>query len=217
MTLMPTLKITSLSARSIDLAWLHPPKVKKELLLDLYYQISKAEVDNLTYEVVYEGKERICPITELKPLTKYTFKLRMGRMETETGQIIWSREFTEFETTTSDESVLSKASGRLLKAVSERDYELALELIKEHKGKLSMEARDKYGKTLLMIACQIGIPETIQLLLENGADPVATTRSEKTALTFAVTYGHLRAAEMILKKNPDLINYTDMGLFFIIF
>jgi ankyrin repeat protein len=34
-------------------------------------------------------------------------------------------------------------------------------LVRELGNQLSVEARDKYGKTLLMIACQVGAPENV--------------------------------------------------------
>ena len=97
--LLPTLKITSLSSRTVELAWLHPSKTRKELLNDIFYQVSRAELENLTFEVAYVGKDRMCSVAELKPLTKYVFKLRIGRME-EDELMHWSDGFAELEITT---------------------------------------------------------------------------------------------------------------------
>jgi ankyrin repeat protein len=50
-----------------------------------------------------------------------------------------------------------------------------------------------------------------RLLLNNGADPLAATKSGKTSLSMAVTAGQVKAAEIILRNNPNLVNFTDQG------
>lgn len=61
------------------------------------------------------------------------------------------------------------------------------------------------------MASQNGYPEIASILLQNGADPLATTKSGKTALSAAVSSGHVKVAEILLRTEPILINTIDMG------
>jgi hypothetical protein len=119
---IPALKVASVNSRAVDLAWLITSKIRTDLNDALFYQISKAEVDNLTSEIVYEGKDRICSVADLKPLTKYIFKLRVGQ-KYGTNDIDWSKEYTTIEIATPDETSIGKASNKLMKAITEGDVD----------------------------------------------------------------------------------------------
>lgn len=48
-------------------------------------------------------------------------------------------------------------------------------------------------------------------LLNHGANATATTKSGKTALNKAVSDGHLRVAELLIRHEPHLIRMKDFG------
>lgn len=62
--------------------------------------------------------------------------------------------------------------------------------------------------TALMIAAQWGDLPTVQLLLQNGADPVAVNSTEKNALIFASSKGHFEIVSLLLTY-PTNINSKD--------
>lgn len=49
------------------------------------------------------------------------------------------------------------------------------------------------------------------MLLNHQADPMASTKSGKTALSFAITFGQIKAAECLLQRDSTLIDFPDMG------
>ena len=49
------------------------------------------------------------------------------------------------------------------------------------------------------------------ILLQNGANAMATTKSGKTALNKAVSDGCLRVAEVLIRHEPRLIRQKDLG------
>ena len=102
---LPILKTTGFSPRSIELAWLYAQKGAPKASSNsppILYQVSRSEVGSQAYEVIYEGPDRMCSATELKPQTHYVFKLRIGSQPEDVNlPIPWSKEYVEFETSTS--------------------------------------------------------------------------------------------------------------------
>jgi serine/threonine-protein phosphatase 6 regulatory ankyrin repeat subunit B len=71
------------------------------------------------------------------------------------------------------------------------------------KNRTSVDAADAGGKTALHNAVQNGAHEAMQLLLDNGADPLLRTRELKTPLYFAAEKGDAAAADILLAL-PDV-------------
>lgn len=63
--------------------------------------------------------------------------------------------------------------------------------------------------SLLHYASISGWEDTINLLLDHGADPRQTCMTGETALHFAVSLQHAAAAETLLKRSQDLVNEAD--------
>ncbi|EGF79899.1 hypothetical protein BATDEDRAFT_35226 [Batrachochytrium dendrobatidis JAM81] len=212
-SVLPVLKVISTQARSADVVWTYGNRDPRYLFPGLTYQVSKAEANALNFEVAYEGEEPMFVLTDLKPLTKYKFKLRITFTKwLETGKKdIWSKTYSEAEASTTDESTVVKATAQLTRAIIEADVAKSTSILNEHGQQISMESRDKNGKTILMLACQSGSGEMVRLLLQRGASTHSTTRSGKTALSIAVTYGSIKAAEAILQHDPEQAKLADLG------
>ena len=105
MNVLPILKTTGSSPRSVELAWLYAQKGAPKMTspdIPIMYQVSRSELGGRAYEVVYEGSDRMCSVIELKPQTRYIFKLRIGsKLEDASLPISWSKEYVELETSTS--------------------------------------------------------------------------------------------------------------------
>ena len=89
----------------------------------------------------------------------------------------------------------------------------------------NVNARNEFGKTVLMYAAQHGFMESVKILLKSGADINAQTKKgnlednycydniciangERTALMYAVQEGHLDIAKYLVEKGAD-INLKD--------
>jgi hypothetical protein len=57
---------TSITSRTVDLSWKHTPHPKQESKADVYYRLSKGEISSLNFNIVYEGKDTFCIVTDLK-------------------------------------------------------------------------------------------------------------------------------------------------------
>lgn len=66
-----------------------------------------------------------------------------------------------------------------------------------------------FSLSLLHYAAISGWEGTAGLLLDNGLDPRQTCATGETALHFAVSLRHGKAAEMILKRCPDIVDEAD--------
>jgi len=67
----------------------------------------------------------------------------------------------------------------------------------------NLNAKDKVGRTPLMLAAWKGQTEILQLLLVNGANPNAENKSGTTALMYASRFGNLEAAHALLDKGAQ--------------
>eukprot|EP00842_Homolaphlyctis_polyrhiza_P003955 jgi/Hompol1/4560/HPOL_003701-RA len=101
-SVLPVLKVTVCQARSVDIIWTYGNRDPRYLFSGLSYQLSRAEADALNFEVVYEGDEPMCVVSDMKPLTKYRFKLRIAFTSALTAGVkdCWSKTYSEVETTT---------------------------------------------------------------------------------------------------------------------
>ncbi|KAI8808691.1 ankyrin repeat-containing domain protein [Cladochytrium replicatum] len=172
------------------------------------YQLSRAANDDPVFDIVFEGSHNEIKVDGLTPSTRYRFKLRI-RPAAANG-VDWSRQYAQAECQTTDESQLQKAVSQLLRATQEGNAILVAQLLSQYGRELNMETRDRFGKSLLMIACQNGNAEVVKLLIDNGASMAATTQSGKTALSIAVTYGNLKAVESLIALKVD-VDQADQG------
>ncbi|KAJ3323825.1 hypothetical protein HDV06_001195 [Boothiomyces sp. JEL0866] len=200
---LPKLDVVSVEARSVHLSWYISP-----LYEGFQFQITKAELDILEFETVYEGEGPQCEIGGLKPQTNYQFKLRF-QSPADRNNGIWSTEHTEISVTTPDESAVVKASNSFMRAVVDNDPGKVKSILEEFGKQISLEARDKNGRTLLMIAAQNDSVDIIKQLLSAGADPHATTIIGKTALSIAVAFGNKAAFETLLSFDKTLLDCSD--------
>ncbi|THZ34752.1 ankyrin [Aureobasidium pullulans] len=67
-----------------------------------------------------------------------------------------------------------------------------------------IDVRDSRGRTPLHLACQGGHLNTVQALLDRGANKNATTRKGDSPLGFAVRYGHSKIVEELLKVDVEI-------------
>ncbi len=86
---------------------------------------------------------------------------------------------------------------RLFKAVSENDKPLLEELLKS-KAHVSMV--DERGRTLLIVAAQMGNRDLVELLLRYRADVNACDKDQGTALTHAAALGHEEIVKLLMKE-----------------
>ncbi len=72
----------------------------------------------------------------------------------------------------------------------------------------NLDARDRYGDTLLHCAVKHSRLDVFKWLLDNGAD-VNAVKGKTTLLHTAVRRGNLDVVSVLLEKNPGLINRVD--------
>ena len=63
---MITISANGVTSRTVDLSWKHISKTKNEVNADTYYQVSKGEIASSKFDVVYEGDDTFCIVTDLK-------------------------------------------------------------------------------------------------------------------------------------------------------
>ena len=68
----------------------------------------------------------------------------------------------------------------------------------------NVNAKDNYGRTVLMWAAINGHTETAELLLKHGADVNAENNYGRTALMWAAVNGKTETAELLLKHGADV-------------
>ncbi|KAJ1565503.1 hypothetical protein HK096_002415, partial [Nowakowskiella sp. JEL0078] len=123
-TILPTFKTKSINARSIDLKWIFQDSensrnnIKIPEYGEILYQLTKTEMDNPSFEIAYEGLNSEVKIDGLAPYTRYLFKLRMKPNQSDI-EYDWSRQFAQFECTTTDESQFQKVSAQLVRAIQD--------------------------------------------------------------------------------------------------
>ncbi|KAI9327153.1 ankyrin repeat-containing domain protein [Zopfochytrium polystomum] len=189
---LPLLLLSNSTARSMTLSWSFRPDYSPPP--GTLVQLVKSENGDPEYKIVYEGTDRKFVVENLKPETEYAFKLRVWRKD----ENAYSKTYAEVSGSTTDEREVNKAEHLLIRAVNENDENTAVALISKYKGQLNIEARDKSGRSLLMIACQKGSGGLVSALLRANALPTATTASHKTPLSIAVSAGNLPAVLALL-------------------
>jgi hypothetical protein len=95
----PPTKCIDVQARSVTLSWLNEPKDYRTSFASCRFQVTKSELSQLKFDVVYEGEEPMCQIHNLKPLTAYRFIVRYSPLTSDIP--VWSIESSQLDVTTS--------------------------------------------------------------------------------------------------------------------
>ncbi|KAI9101701.1 ankyrin repeat-containing domain protein [Phlyctochytrium arcticum] len=201
---IPIPRVVFTTPRGLVVEWLGDVK-----LSGIKFQLSRAEADEIDFMVVYEGAETSYEINDLKPKTGYRLKLRVRGSDDYEDD--WSKEFTEATGTTTDETISTRLVTQLFRAISNNDAKVMDDIIKKHPKELHLEARDRYGKTMLMNACQAASGSIVKLLLQAGALPTAITRVGKTPLSLAASFANLEAVEELLNFDKESLDMPDQG------
>lgn len=69
--------------------------------------------------------------------------------------------------------------------------------LKEHGAGSHVDARDRYGRTALILASRAGDLAALKELLDKGADPNARLPHGETALSLASLYGRKEIVELL--------------------
>ncbi|KAJ3148972.1 Fibronectin type 3 and ankyrin repeat domains protein 1 [Irineochytrium annulatum] len=182
------------------------PAVKNWTQKEMFL-LQKAEGTDPVFEKCYEGTSMAVMVENLKPKTKYRFRVRAF----DDNINDFSKEFAETSLTTTDETQLQRLTTQLFRAVTDDDAAQVEQILRDNSKEINVESRDKNGRTPLMVACKTGSPEMIQILLYHGAQVTSTTASGKTPLSIAVTYDNLPAVRQILEKEPKAVDLADQG------
>lgn len=87
------------------------------------------------------------------------------------------------------------------RAITRGDVEASRQLLR---AGASINARDRYGQTALMLAAHYGHRELVGLLIEHGADLNVTAKYHLSALMLAVVAGHTDVARVLARAGADL-------------
>ena len=68
---------------------------------------------------------------------------------------------------------------------------------------MGVDTRDKYGNTLLHIACQNGNKRLLKMLLRSHADIDAVNKNGNTGLHFCFMYAYYGLGEYLISKGAD--------------
>ena len=90
----------------------------------------------------------------------------------------------------------------LMRAIQKPSVEAA-KLILES-GKADINAKDRSGRTPLIVSASNGNKDVVELLLAHNADVKAKDNNDWTALHGAVQFGQLDIIEMLVKKGADV-------------
>jgi len=89
----------------------------------------------------------------------------------------------------------------LVKAVSKCKFEAVVKAL--NKG-ANVEAKNDYGRTVLMMSAALGSINTVQLLIEKGAN-VNEQDNGYTALHAAVANEHAEIVQLLIQKGADVM------------
>jgi len=76
----------------------------------------------------------------------------------------------------------------------------------------SADARDRFGNTMLMIACQNGLKRIAKLVLRHGASMNTGNKRGQTALHYCFQYGYEALGEYLITKGADTSLCNEFGL-----
>ena len=88
---------------------------------------------------------------------------------------------------------------------------IAKMLIEHWMFRTGADSKDHFDRTPLMFAAAGGLPETVQALIDNGADVNATTKVGGTALIYAAAMGRLECVKLLLQHGADKSIRNDNG------
>ena len=97
----------------------------------------------------------------------------------------------------------------LFKLFRKGKYDDARALLK--RPGMSVDVRDKFGNTPLLVACQNGHGRLAKMCVRYGADVNVANNKRNTALHFAVQYGFDALADFLVEKGADRDARNDDG------
>ena len=97
----------------------------------------------------------------------------------------------------------------LFKLFRKGNYDDARALLK--RPGLSVDVRDKFGNTPLLVACQNGHGRLAKMCVRYGADVNAANAKKNTALHFAVQYGFDALGDFLVEKGASRDARNDEG------
>ena len=89
----------------------------------------------------------------------------------------------------------------LFKLFRKGKYDDARALLK--RPGMSVDVRDKFGNTPLLVACQNGHGRLAKMCVRYGADVNAANNKRNTALHFALAMGHVELGDFLVAKGAD--------------
>jgi ankyrin repeat protein len=92
----------------------------------------------------------------------------------------------------------------LFACLKARDEQQCLRLLTTHGASLVHSTEEQHNQTPLHVACQLGLPAVVDLLLALNANVNALTHDSSTPLHYASTSGSLAVVEALLRHNADI-------------
>ena len=217
---VPHIKVCKITPSSVHLEWSSEASddhVHLEIRLEFQNEIMTA----------LQGPVNLgqCKIQQLHPNVVYTIHPRVRRLfRSEGGDIpdgskpIWQtpspNQIAVTFTTPNPLSAkdLDRITTEIFQCLVRKDVDQCLKLLNQYDSELHPEARDGYGKTMLMLAARYtgSHPELTQKLLDMGANVNATTAADKTALMYASAFGYTEVVRLLIHHGAT-VDRRDQG------
>ncbi len=168
---------------------------------------------------IRRSKSRDSPVRKLPDFVQSLADEANSTSEEETGTLLAS-DLTEFEVTKKPESKkqishVIEMQNSLVTACKSGDAKLFSLLLKSNEKLVIDQLNQPMGDakvTLLHLASKEGHGKIIQLLLDNGADPVIRDKAKKTAYSYCPDKNSRTAFRKFQASNPDQWDYIKAGL-----
>ena len=125
------------------------------------------------------------------------------------GSSVRSDAFSDRANTSAAPRATAEDVVNLFKLFRKGKYDDARALLK--RPGMSVDVRDKFGNTPLLVACQNGHGRLAKMCVRYGADVNAANNKRNTALHFAVQYGFDALADFLVEKGANRDARNDDG------
>jgi len=99
----------------------------------------------------------------------------------------------------------------IFRAIQQGNVEVVLDLLEKGQPSVLEEKQKRLGLTPLTWAVLCESEQMVRLLLDRGANPMATNRGGENSLTFAAMLGRVDLLELLVKKGGDALQPTETG------